>query len=275
MNYKQHVPYYAQIQSHLMEMIKTMAPGELIPSETTLAKSFHVSRGTVKQAVMALVYEGILYRVQGKGTFVSLTKIPRSFDKLPTFTEDIRRMGHNSHSKILDFQEIIPNERVCGVFHLNPEKEETVFKFKRLVSLEDGPLAVVTSYLSSKIYPDLKVEEIGESLYGSLNSKYGRIPTKARDTYSIVSAAPKTAALLACKEGSPIFFSERVGYLADNRLAEYVESFIRSDRFKLDICIGFNQRNDEDQTLSEEDGQKQEGEHSVTHYGIGFRNVID
>ena len=269
MNYKQHVPYYVQIQSHLMDRIKNMSPGEMVPSETKLAKDFNVSRGTVKQAIMELVYEGVLYRVQGKGTFVSPTKVPRSFNKLPTFTEDIRKLGHNSHSQVLSFEKILPAAKIRKLFSMS--EQETVYKFKRLVSLEDGPLAVVTSYLNQEIYPGLKAEKIGESLYGSLKAQYGQIPTKARDTYSLAFASPKTSALLSCAEGFPIFFSERVSFLSDNRIVEYVESFIRSDRFKLDICIGFNQQ---DAVSPEQENQKQEDQYGVTHYGIGFRNII-
>jgi len=44
---------------------------EPIPSERLLAESFDVSHATVREAVSQLVAEGLLYRVQGKGTFVN------------------------------------------------------------------------------------------------------------------------------------------------------------------------------------------------------------
>ncbi len=44
-------------------------PGEKIYSENELAKMFHVSRHTIRQAVGQLVHEGMLYREQGAGTF--------------------------------------------------------------------------------------------------------------------------------------------------------------------------------------------------------------
>lgn len=42
----------------------------MIPSERTLWETHEVSRGTVRKAVDALVEEGLLERVQGRGTFV-------------------------------------------------------------------------------------------------------------------------------------------------------------------------------------------------------------
>ncbi|MGL6295994.1 MAG: GntR family transcriptional regulator, partial [Plesiomonas sp.] len=44
---------------------------ESLPSENDLAQRFGVSQGTVRKALDALVLEGVLYRRQGVGTFVS------------------------------------------------------------------------------------------------------------------------------------------------------------------------------------------------------------
>ena len=44
---------------------------EKLPSETNLARASGVSRTTARQALLELIAEGILYRMPGKGTFVS------------------------------------------------------------------------------------------------------------------------------------------------------------------------------------------------------------
>jgi hypothetical protein len=117
------------------------------------------------------------------------------------------------------------------------------------------------------------LSDIHESLYGALQEKYGKVPVKARDTYSIVEASPEIAELLQIPEQSGIFYSERVSFLEDMTPAEYVESFIRGDRFKLDICIGMV---DEARKTSETGSQSdhRERNYGATHYGIGFRNII-
>ena len=53
-----------------------LSPGDRVPSEPELITRYHVSRGTIREAVVSLVHEGLLYRIQGKGTFVA---------KLPTY----------------------------------------------------------------------------------------------------------------------------------------------------------------------------------------------
>lgn len=45
-------------------------PGDMLPAQTRLAEYYSVSHNTVREAVTLLVQEGLLQRVQGKGTFV-------------------------------------------------------------------------------------------------------------------------------------------------------------------------------------------------------------
>jgi GntR family transcriptional regulator len=271
LDFSVHVPRYIQIKDYLLSRIRESAPNSLIPGETTLAARFGVSRGTAKQAIMDLVYEGLLYRVQGKGTFAAPAKIPRSFDRLPTFTDDIRKMGYQSHSKVLRFGTVEPTEKIRDILGLVPNTH--LVRFRRLVELDDQPVVVVSSYLSPLVFPDLLSSDIHESLYSALQEKYGKVPVKARDTYSIVEASPEIAELLQIPEQSGIFYSERVSFLEDMTPAEYVESFIRGDRFKLDICIGMAE---EVHKASETGDRLDRGEknYGATHYGIGFRNII-
>ena len=70
---KHPVPFYLQLQKNLGKLIKEgeLKPLERIPSELKLAQNLGLSRMTTRLAMESLVNEGLLYRVQGKGTFVS------------------------------------------------------------------------------------------------------------------------------------------------------------------------------------------------------------
>ncbi|MBN1284456.1 MAG: GntR family transcriptional regulator [Anaerolineae bacterium] len=66
------IPIHIQITSHFRELIHggQLAPGSALPSERDLARQYRISRGTVREAMNALVSEGLIERVAGKGTFV-------------------------------------------------------------------------------------------------------------------------------------------------------------------------------------------------------------
>ncbi|ULL15324.1 GntR family transcriptional regulator [Paenibacillus sp. H1-7] len=69
-------PLYKQIREYVLDNIIRMSwlPDERIPSENELAARFRVSRITIKNALSALMEEGIIYRIQGKGSFVAKDK---------------------------------------------------------------------------------------------------------------------------------------------------------------------------------------------------------
>jgi GntR family transcriptional regulator of arabinose operon len=63
---------YQQVAQQLVTAIAdaTYPVGSLIPSESQLANTLHVSRAVIRQAIDQLVRSGVVARVPGKGTFV-------------------------------------------------------------------------------------------------------------------------------------------------------------------------------------------------------------
>lgn len=80
------VPAYAQLAQILRRRISsgTYTPGRRLPSEAEIGKSFKVSGLTVRQAVRALVDEGLVERIQGSGTFVKRLDVATSHFDLDT-----------------------------------------------------------------------------------------------------------------------------------------------------------------------------------------------
>ncbi len=68
----QMIARYAQLMSHFRERILdgSLPAGARLPTELELAAAHQISRGTVRQAMSALVNEGLLERLRGRGTFV-------------------------------------------------------------------------------------------------------------------------------------------------------------------------------------------------------------
>ncbi|MFC5407143.1 GntR family transcriptional regulator [Cohnella soli] len=65
-------PLYAQVRDYVIDHIRSgkWRAGRKLPSETQLSKQFDVSRITIRSAMAKLVEEGIVYRVQGRGSYV-------------------------------------------------------------------------------------------------------------------------------------------------------------------------------------------------------------
>ncbi len=65
-------PLHAKLREALLAQIldNTLQAGELLPSERQLQSLLELSRPTIRQAINALIQEGLVQRVPGKGTFV-------------------------------------------------------------------------------------------------------------------------------------------------------------------------------------------------------------
>jgi ABC-type glycerol-3-phosphate transport system substrate-binding protein len=69
-------PLYRQIKDFVLEWVRSgkVTPGSRLPPERELSRQFGVSRHTVREAIAELEREGIVYRVQGSGTYVAHRK---------------------------------------------------------------------------------------------------------------------------------------------------------------------------------------------------------
>jgi ABC-type glycerol-3-phosphate transport system substrate-binding protein len=67
------IPAYFQLKEYLKQQIHegVWLPGEKIPTEAELCESYNISRTPVRQALKELVFEGLLTRTAGRGTFVA------------------------------------------------------------------------------------------------------------------------------------------------------------------------------------------------------------
>jgi len=70
-------PLYRQIKEYVRNQIEQSVwlANDKIPSENEMAGQFKVSRITIKNALQELIEEGLIYRIQGKGTFVAQDKL--------------------------------------------------------------------------------------------------------------------------------------------------------------------------------------------------------
>ena len=71
-----------------------------IPSERAV-EMLGISRATVRQGIENLVKEGILYRMQGKGTFVAPPKVEQGTLRLLDFVDTMKRNGLNPSARLL------------------------------------------------------------------------------------------------------------------------------------------------------------------------------
>lgn len=226
------LPRYFQLKEIMRERIRTgdWKPGDLIPSERELGETYGISRMTARQAITELVNEGLLYREQGKGTFVSQHKITQQLIHLTGFTEDIRARGQRPGTKVLSAQMYPADETTAERLRINAG--DMVFRLQRLRLADGEPLAIELSLISFKGCERLLEEDLeNHSLYRALETKYGLPPMEAEQELEAGLAGNEEAHLLKISVGSAVLFIRRTTYTERNQPIEYARSVYCGNKY--------------------------------------------
>jgi GntR family transcriptional regulator len=231
------VPYYYQMSEWFRDNIAKgkLQPGQQVPSEANLCKSFGVSRTVVRQALNELVNEGLLYRRKGKGAFVAEPKIRESLvQKLTGFYQDMVDRGFAPITKVLEMKVVSASNMLAE--QLNLTVGEQVMKIDRLRFVNGEPIVYVTTYLPYAACPALLNENLtNQSLYAILEEKFGLQIVRGRRTLEAMAANDQDAKLLRITAGSPIVLLKSVSYLKDGHPIEYYEAKHRGDRSQFEV----------------------------------------
>ena len=90
-------PLQSRVAEAIVELIREdkIKPGEELPTESELIKKLGVGRSTLRETLANLTNQGVLYKIQGKGTFVRHIPIvmKNGLDQLFSVTENILSVG--------------------------------------------------------------------------------------------------------------------------------------------------------------------------------------
>jgi GntR family transcriptional regulator len=217
-----HIPLYHQLRILIQRKIETghLLPHQPIEPEWALSRRYQISRTTVRQAMKELEKDGLIYRKQGKGTFVSGPKISQKFVTLTSFTEECIAKGLKPSAKLLEAKLIPADLEVSR--NLDVKRGEKVIKLYRLRFADRKPVGLNLSYLTYRLCPDLMGEDLREkSLYRIIEQKYNVKITKVKRIMESVQADDHISKMLRVKVGDPILKIEGVAYLKDEQPIEY------------------------------------------------------
>ena len=227
------VPRYYQLKEIIRQKVTggQWTPGTPIPSERELCEQYGLSRMTARQSITELVNEGILYREQGKGTFVAQPKITQQLIQLTGFTEDMEARSKRPATQVLN-KAMVPAEEAIATT-LRIKTGQLLFKVQRLRLANGEPLAIETSQINFIGCEHLMDEDLeSQSLYQLLEQKYGQPPVEADQELEARLATEEEARLLKINKGDPVLLTRRTTYTERNQPLEYAKSIYRGDKYR-------------------------------------------
>ncbi|WP_308203257.1 GntR family transcriptional regulator [Georgenia satyanarayanai] len=224
---------YLTVRDHLRALIDDgLGVGHAIPSERELCEHFGVSRMTVRQAVDALVVEGLLERVQGRGTFVAQPKVDLQL-RLVSFPEEMRRRGMEPSLRVLAAESVAAPPHVADALDLPPGVD---VHYLRRLRLADGlPMAVEENWVPAMLAPELLGADPAPSVYEALTAR-GLAPTWGEDVIEAVLLEAEVAGHLGLTEATAGLQIRRRTFSGDLAV-DYAVSIYRADRYSLWVPV--------------------------------------
>ena len=125
---------YSQLYDILLEKIlaNEWKANDKMPTERELSIRYNVSRVTVRDTLNRLAQAGYIYRIQGKGTFVSVRKIEKKVNKICILIRKrFEEKGVVHEVKTLQFEVISPSDDIREKLEII--ENEDVYKLIRML----------------------------------------------------------------------------------------------------------------------------------------------
>ncbi len=216
---------HVQVREYVRGLVGGAPPGTPAPSERELVQQFGVARMTVRQALDALVGEGLLERVPGRGTFVAHKRHERT-PQLLGYGEEMRRRGMQPETRTLLARQEAAGPGVARVLEI--EVGARVVHWQRLRLADGTPMCVQDAYLPLHLVPGL-LEALPTSLYAELERR-GLGPVWGEDSVECGAAEEAEARLLGVRPAQAVLKLARRAF-ADSGPIEVSRSTYRADRY--------------------------------------------
>jgi len=224
-------PLYSQLVKELQNQIETeMKPNDKLPSEKEIGEIYAVSRTTVRLAMDELEKCGYIYRLQGKGSFVSsiYLNVKNSFEVI-----DERRFFENEYPGTYTCKEslygvtsVLPNN-MQGI-----SKDMEFIRVQYIISADKEKDLMVDYYLNLNIFRNIEHQEISETYIDTICGKNNIFIKRIGETYQVITAYQELSDKLHISENTPILRIDKTCYDSSNELAIVCIKHIVTSRYK-------------------------------------------
>lgn len=225
------MPLWLQLK-HVLRDILTfdLSPGDRFLSEAQIGEAFGLSRVTVRQAITSLVDEGLLQRLQGRGTFVLSPRLAETLSIFRPFLMNGFDAADLKDVSVHSVEVVSAPEWIAAKLGLEPQAE--VFKIRKLLTSGKERVAFRTSYVPVALVPRLLEADLLQPLIVTLEETFGFHLASAEETLEFIIADAFRAEMLKTVANHPLILIERIVSLDGAAGVECSRTYYKADRFR-------------------------------------------
>lgn len=221
---------HSQVANVLREKIykREWVPGQRIPSENTLVKSYGISRGTVRKALGALIEEGLLKSIHGSGTFVEDHAISHPAGEKPiSFAKSLNKQGKQFVTLVQNKQLLDATPEVASQLHISVG--DSVMFLRRIRLVENEPIMCQEGYYPLRECPGIdRADFTVESAFDVVQTCSGRKVKTSRMRYVARVAGDEHGAYLDVDAAAPVLLLEQTILLDDDTPVEWSYTWFKA-----------------------------------------------
>lgn len=210
---------------------QTYHAGTLLPSENDLAKVYHVSRETIRKALVLLLENGYIQKKQGKGSIVlNVNRFDFPVSGLTSFKE--LHDSQNLKSETIVTKNGIEKISKKLANHLKISQDTEIIYVERQRKFNQEVVILDKDYLLTSIIPELPAEAAQNSIYDYIEHTLGLTISFAQKEITVDPATKKDHELMDLNGDTHVVVVRSDVYLEDTTLFQHTESRHRLDRFR-------------------------------------------
>jgi GntR family histidine utilization transcriptional repressor len=204
-------------------------PGQVLPSEHELCRTFGVARMTVNRAMRELAAEHLVRRVPGVGTFVAEPMAQSGLIEIRNIAEEIEERGHSHRARVFALAAVPAPPALGPAFELPPGGE--LFHSAILHFENDLPIQFEDRLVNPACAPDYLRQDFCLITPNEYLMDVAPVQEVSHSVQAIV-APPEIAAHLALADGEPCLLVKRRTW-SRRRLAAVTKLYYPGNRFRL------------------------------------------
>jgi DNA-binding GntR family transcriptional regulator len=229
------VPQYLALRNRIAEGIGEgkLAAGARLPSERQLQSDSGAARGTIREALFQLEAEGLIYRRDRSGWYVSPPPVTYDPTRWEGFMTYVTAQGRVPATETLWTKEVPASPALADIFRVAPGAR--LFVISRRRSIDGRAVLVERITVDAQLAPDLLQHDFDGSLTQILKSLYGLSVVRNRVDMRPCALVQSEADSLGVKAGTPGLLVVRTSFDERGRVVEYDQEYWRHDAIRVHV----------------------------------------
>ncbi|MDI9515208.1 MAG: GntR family transcriptional regulator [Clostridiaceae bacterium] len=229
------VPLYCQLKNLILDKIEKgeFKADSKIPSEQDFCERYDISRPTVRQAINELTASGHLYKLKGKGTFVSTRKTHIHIKDYSGFTDSILDSKDPAEKNIVSMEitSSDKDKKLSELFGLKPDMPADFAAITYINNHGGEVISLNTSYIPLYHFPDICEDiKLKKPSHDILRGKYPLIPNTSKSVLEVIYTDQRDAAYLKVQPGQPLIRVNNILFAKNGQPVEYIVTKYRADK---------------------------------------------